>query len=272
MKFSRFNVEKMSQLGVFSYSKATMELTLVGVTYCFRHQDYVMRGNGISTVLEDAGYLTKESDALKAKTYIGTIEMLKDVELDIAVEDDFEGKVKFYEYVRDSSYAKKLLGRYHNISLDYIMGRIFEDVAMMLYTSENIGEAHNIQTLSLDNRYRLHLAKMVYFNSHINVRLTDITNSLYDAGGIAVLSIGGILYNLKLPYNDAMSVSYSQEFGLFEVRTVNANMMFFTDCMVGYELYKGGVSVPYMAILEKDIHYFEDATNDNKIKWQILMK
>ena len=272
MRFNKFDIEKANKLGVFSYSKVTMEMTLVGVTYCFRHPDYVLRSRRINDVLIDAGYLTGEEDTLKSQTYIGTIELLKDVELDSAVEDDFSGKVKFYEYVRDADYAKQLLGKYHNSALDFIMGRIMEDVSMMLFSSDQIGEAHNIQMVNLENRYRLHIAKMVYFYSNLNTRLTDITDCLYDANGVAVLNIGGTLYNLKLSYNEVRGVKQSEEFGLFVVSLAGVDFMFFKDLMIGYELFKGGVSVPYMGVLEKDIYYFEDATNDNKIKWQILMK
>lgn len=276
MRFSNFDVEKMTKLGVFSYTKATMELTLVGVTYCFRNPDYTLKDKKINTVLIDAGYLTGREDTLKLQTYIGTLELLKDTELDTAVEDDFSGKIKFYEYVRDNGTAKQFLGKYHSIALDFIMGRIMEDVAMMLYSNDKIGEAHNIQMVNLENRYRLHIAKMVYFNSMIGARMTDVTESvtdcLYDANNVAVLNIGGTLYNLKLPYSDIQSVWYSEEFGLFEISTTQADFMFFTDLMVGYELYKDDYSVPYIGVLEKDIHYFENATHDNTIKRQILLK
>lgn len=276
MRFSNFDVEKMTKLGVFSYTKATMELTLVGVTYCFRHPDYTLKDKKINTVLIDAGYLTGREDTLKLQTYIGTLELLKNTELDTAVEDDFSGKIKFYEYVRDNGTAKQFLGKYHSIALDFIMGRIMEDVVMMLYSNDKIGEAHNIQMVNLENRYRLHLAKMVYFNSMIGARMTDVTESvtdcLYDANSVAVLNIGGTLYNLKLPYSDIQSVWYSEEFGLFEISTTQADFMFFIDMMIGYELYKDNYSVPYIGVLEKDIHYFENATHDNTIKRQILLK
>lgn len=178
--------------------------------------------------------------------------------------------------MRDNGTAKQFLGKYHSIALDFIMGRIMEDVAMMLYSNDKIGEAHNIQMVNLENRYRLHIAKMVYFNSMIGARLTDVTESvtdcLYDANSVAVLNIGGTLYNLKLPYSDIQSVWYSEEFGLFEISTTQADFMFFTDMMIGYELYKDDSSVPYMGVLEKDIYYFENATHDNTIKRQILLK